>query len=119
VSAARSEPIGFVGVGNMGSAMALRTLREGGAVVAYDAFAPARQRLADAGATIADSAAAVAAQCGIVSVVVNTDQRVREALMGPDGLLAGARQATIVAIHSTIHLETLEDVAPPQPRLAQ
>ena len=111
MNAAAPRAIGFVGVGNMGSAMALRTLREGRAVVAYDAFAPARQRLADAGATIADSAAAAAAQCDVVSVVVNTDQQVRDAVTGHDGLLAGARQATILAIHSTIHLETLEEAA--------
>lgn len=111
MTAARPEPIGFVGVGNMGSAMALRTLREGGAVVAYDAIDAARKRLADAGATIADSAAAVAAQCRIVSVVVNTDQQVREALAGSDGIIAGAAKETIVAIHSTIHVETLEQIA--------
>jgi 3-hydroxyisobutyrate dehydrogenase len=43
--------------------------------------------------------------------VVNTDQQVREAFTGIDGLLAGAREATIVAIHSTIHLDTLEAAA--------
>jgi len=111
VNAARSEPIGFVGVGNMGSAMALRTLREGGAVVAYDTIDTARKGLADGGATIVDSAAAVAAQCRIVSVVVNTDQQVREALAGSDGIIAGAAKGTIVAIHSTIHVETLEQMA--------
>ena len=111
MNAARSEPIGFVGVGNMGSAMALRTLREGGAVVAYDTIDTARKGLADGGATIVDSAAAVAAQCRIVSVVGNTDQQVREALAGSDGIIAGAAKGTIVAIHSTIHVETLEQMA--------
>ncbi|HUP72028.1 MAG TPA: NAD(P)-dependent oxidoreductase [Acidimicrobiales bacterium] len=111
MNGSQPAPIGFVGVGNMGSAMALRALREGAVVVAYDATTTARQRLADAGATIADSAAAVAAQCRLVSVVVNTDQQVRDALSGSDGIIAGGGAGTIVAIHSTIHLETLEEAA--------
>ena len=109
--AANDDPIGFVGVGNMGSAMAGRVRSQGGAVVVYDPMAAARQRLADAGATIVDSAAAVARQCRIISVVVNTDRQARDALGGPDGVIAGATPGTIVAIHSTIHLETLEELA--------
>lgn len=108
MNSAFDGPIGFVGVGNMGSAMALRTVQEGAAVVAYDASDAACQRLSDAGATIVESAAVVAAQCRTVSVVVNTDQQVRDALAGDDGLIAGAAPGTIVAIHSTIHLGTLE-----------
>ncbi len=109
--ATNPDPIGFVGVGNMGGAMAGRVLSQGGAVVVYDPVAAASQRLADAGATIVDSAAAVSRQCRIISVVVNTDRQARDALAGPDGVIAGATPGTIVAIHSTIHLETLEDLA--------
>ena len=105
------DPIGFVGVGNMGSAMARRVLGQRGGVVVFDPSATARQRLADAGATIVESAAAVAERCRIISVVVNTDDQVRQALLGPGGVIAGAVGPTIVAIHSTIHLDTLEAVA--------
>jgi 3-hydroxyisobutyrate dehydrogenase len=111
VTTAEREPIGFVGVGNMGSAMARRTLQVGAGVVAYDANDDARQRLADTGATMVDSPAAVARQCRVVSVVVNTDQQVRDALSGENGITAGAAPGTIVAIHSTIHVDTLEHVA--------
>ena len=108
---APGRPIGFVGIGNMGGAMARRVLAQGGAVVAFDpAPAPCR-RLAESGATIARSPADVARSCRVVSVVVNTDDQVLEAINGPSGVVAGAPPGTIVAIHSTIHLDTLEAVA--------
>ena len=105
------EPIGFLGVGNMGSAMALRVLAQGGTVVVYDPAPATCDRLGAAGALVVDSPAAVAHRCDVISVVVNTDAHVRTALLGPEGLLAGARPGTVIGIHSTIHLETLEDVA--------
>jgi len=106
-----ADPVGFVGVGNMGGAMALRVLDQGGAVVAYDVSASARERLAAAGATIVNSPAAVAERCAAVSLVVNYDDQVLSAVLAEDGVLAGATPATVVAIHSTIHLDTLEAVA--------
>ncbi len=99
--------VGFVGVGNMGGAMALRALSQGASVVAFDLSEPARQRLAAAGAEIVDSAAEVARRCDTISVVVNYDADVIAALDGDMGLLAGVSPGAVIAIHSTIHLETL------------
>jgi 3-hydroxyisobutyrate dehydrogenase len=73
--------------------------------------ASARERLANAGAIVVDSPAEVAARCSVVSVVVNTDDHVTEAMLAPDGILAGASAGTLVAVHSTIHLETRERMA--------
>jgi 3-hydroxyisobutyrate dehydrogenase-like beta-hydroxyacid dehydrogenase len=106
-----TEPIGFIGVGNMGGAMAERVLSQGGAVVAFDASPKASERLAAAGAELVESAAAVARRCKVISVVVNYDADVLAVMDGPQGLLAGAAEGTTVAIHSTIHLGTLETVA--------
>ncbi len=38
-------------------------------------------------------------------------ERGRSAMLAEHGVLAGATPATVIAIHSTIHLETLEAVA--------
>jgi 3-hydroxyisobutyrate dehydrogenase-like beta-hydroxyacid dehydrogenase len=103
--------IGFVGIGNMGGAMAARVLATGGSVIACDRSPDACARLAAEGALIVDTPAAVAERCPVVSVVVNTDDQVSEAVLGPDGVLAAAPPGAIVAIHSTIHLDTLEAVA--------
>jgi 3-hydroxyisobutyrate dehydrogenase-like beta-hydroxyacid dehydrogenase len=43
----------------------------------------------------------------IVEVVVNTNEQLLEACLGPDGVLAGARPRSIVLIHSTVSHETL------------
>jgi 3-hydroxyisobutyrate dehydrogenase-like beta-hydroxyacid dehydrogenase len=112
-----SSPIGFVGVGNMGGAMAGRVLSQGASVVAFDTSSLALAALAAKGAVTAKSPAAVAAQCAIISVVVNSDIQVKEAMLGVEGVLAGAKPGTLIAIHSTIHLATLEAVAAEASRL--
>lgn len=104
-------PLGFVGVGNMGGAMASRALAMGEQLVVFDHAEGARERFRRAGATVVDSAGEVAAAAPVVSVVVNYDRDVIDAVLGPDGVLTGAAPGTIVAIHSTIHLDTLEEVA--------
>jgi hypothetical protein len=91
--------------------MATRVLDQGGTVVVFDRAEEPRRVLAATGATVANSASDVAARSQVVSVVVNTDARVEEVMLGPAGILAGASAESVVAIHSTIHLGTLESVA--------
>jgi 3-hydroxyisobutyrate dehydrogenase-like beta-hydroxyacid dehydrogenase len=43
----------------------------------------------------------------VVEVVVNTNEQLLAACLGPDGVLAGARVGTTVLIHSTVSQETL------------
>lgn len=104
-------PLGFVGVGNMGGSMAMRALRSGEPLAVFDLAESTRARFADAGAVVASSPAEVAALAPVVSVVVNYDRDVLAAVLGDDGVLAGAAPGTIVAIHSTVNHETLETVA--------
>jgi 3-hydroxyisobutyrate dehydrogenase-like beta-hydroxyacid dehydrogenase len=106
-----NAPLGFVGVGNMGAAMAARVLQQGGAVVAHDPSAAAARAIADLGAELAPTPAAVAERCSLVSVVVNTDDQARAAIAGSGGVLVGAAAGTVVAVHSTIHVATLEELA--------
>lgn len=105
------EPLGFVGVGNMGGAMAIRALSMGERVVVFDVSPAACDRLVAAGAAIAATPGDVARQVGVVSVVVNYDQDVIAAVLGDGGVLSGASPGTVVAIHSTVHLDTLERIA--------
>jgi 3-hydroxyisobutyrate dehydrogenase-like beta-hydroxyacid dehydrogenase len=103
--------VGFVGIGNMGGAMATRVLEQGGAAVAFDTNPTIREQFAAKGGTIVDSARAVAQNCDLISVVVNTDTQARNAILGSDGVLEGCTPGTVVAVHSTIHLETLREIA--------
>ncbi|RNL60393.1 NAD(P)-dependent oxidoreductase [Nocardioides marmoriginsengisoli] len=106
-----SQRVGFIGLGNIGKPMALRLAGWEGGLTVFD-LAP--EPLADAekaGARIAASVAGLAAECGVISVMVNTDDQVRE-VMGE--ILGAARPGTVVAVHSTISPDLpprLEDLA--------
>ena len=50
-----SEPVGFIGIGRMGGAMAERLLRAGHAVTVYDSNDSAARALQTAGAVRANS----------------------------------------------------------------
>jgi 3-hydroxyisobutyrate dehydrogenase-like beta-hydroxyacid dehydrogenase len=59
-------PIGFIGLGHMGAAMARRLLAAGHGLVVHDRQPEACQRLAEDGATVAPDARAVAAAADVV-----------------------------------------------------
>jgi 3-hydroxyisobutyrate dehydrogenase len=103
--------VGFVGIGQMGGAMAVRTAQRGRSVVAFDVDRAALAKVTGAGADAATSAADVAARSDMVSIVVNTDEQLQEAMSSPEGVLAGAHPGLVVAVHSTVHVSTLEQVA--------
>ncbi len=90
---------GFVGLGNIGKPMALRLAAWEGGLTVFDIAPEPLAELVDAGATAAASVAELAAGCGFISVMVNTDDQVRD-VMGE--ILGAARSGTVVVIHSTI-----------------
>ncbi|MCV7101963.1 NAD(P)-dependent oxidoreductase [Mycobacterium palustre] len=99
--------LGYIGLGKMGAPMAKRLVDWPGGVVVYDVRAEAMTPLAEAGATLADTVADVAA-ADLISVTVLDDTQVREVV----GELAGhAKPGTIVAIHSTISDTTAVELA--------
>lgn len=105
------ERVGMVGVGAMGSALLerLRLARE--AVWAYDVAPEACDRARALDASVAESAAAVARASTLVDVVVLNDRDVRDAVLGPGGVLEGAAPGTLVLLHSTIMPRTTREVA--------
>lgn len=102
---------GFVGLGAIGRPMARRLCGAGLPTTAFDLVAAAVDELVAAGATRADSARAVAAVSDVVGVCVRDDADVTAVVLGPDGLLAGARPGTVIAIHSTILPRTVRELA--------
>lgn len=99
--------LGYIGLGNMGAPMAKRLVDWPGGVTVFDVRAEAMTPLAEAGATLADSVADVAA-ADIVSVTVLNDEQVRTVV---GELAAHAKPGTVIAIHSTISPETAVDLA--------
>jgi putative dehydrogenase len=83
-------PVGFVGLGVMGSAMSSHLLEAGLQVIGYDVAAAARDAHAARGGIVAGSPAEVAAAAGLVVTSLPSAAALAEVLGGPDGLIAGA-----------------------------
>ena len=90
--------LGYIGLGNMGAPMAKRMIEWPGGVTVYDIRTEAMTPLAEAGASLADSIADVAA-ADLVHVTVLDDAQVRQVV---GELAAHAKPGTVIAIHSTI-----------------
>ncbi|MGO9384984.1 MAG: NAD(P)-dependent oxidoreductase [Mycobacterium sp.] len=99
--------LGYIGLGNMGAPMAKRLVDWPGGLSVYDVRAEAMTPLAEAGATLADSVADVAA-ADVISVTVLNDAQVREVV---GELAANAKPGTVIAIHSTISDTTAVELA--------
>jgi 3-hydroxyisobutyrate dehydrogenase-like beta-hydroxyacid dehydrogenase len=84
------EPLGFIGVGRMGGAMAERLLAAGHPVTVYDPDQAALRRLESAGASRAGSPAAVASAARIVFASLPTPSAVLDVVRGPNGVRHGA-----------------------------
>jgi len=92
--------IGFIGLGRMGSGMALRLCAAGVPLIVHDISADAIAALVDAGAQAAESARAVADIAEIVMVSLPMPDIVHEVLLG-SGSVAEGRAVKIVVDLST------------------
>ena len=99
--------LGYIGLGNMGAPMAKRLVDWPGGVTVFDVRAEAMTPLAEAGASLADSVADVAA-ADIISVTVLNDEQVREVA---GEMATNAKPGTVIAIHSTISPDTAVELA--------
>ncbi|MEM7139775.1 MAG: NAD(P)-binding domain-containing protein [Actinomycetota bacterium] len=104
--------IGYIGIGDMGGAMAGWLARQDEFdVQVFDLSAEAVAAVVEKGATAADSATALAAACEHISICVPNDEIVMEVVAGEDGILEACAAGTTIGIHSTVHPDTVRDVA--------
>lgn len=87
--AGSGEPIGFLGLGNMGLAMVQRLTECGIPVVAFDPVSERLQLAVAAGAAAAASAQDVASRASIVCASLPTPQAAEGAFFGPAGAAEG------------------------------
>ena len=92
--------VGWIGLGQMGLAMAACAARAGHRVVGHTRGNPAHHALVEAGGTLESDAVAVASGCEILCINVFTDAQVREVLLD-GGVLAAMRPGAILVIHTT------------------
>jgi len=99
--------LGFIGLGKMGKPIAKRLVDWPGGLTVFDVRVEAMTPFAEAGATLADSVADVAA-ADVISVTVLNDQQVRDVV---GELASHVKPGTVIAIHSTISDTTAVELA--------
>jgi L-threonate 2-dehydrogenase len=103
--------VGVVGLGLLGHAVATRLRGAGHAVVGYDIVPACVERLATIGGTAAKSAAEVAAGAEVVCTLLPSLGAVEAAILGADGVVAGARPGQPICQMSTISPTLTERLA--------
>jgi 3-hydroxyisobutyrate dehydrogenase len=97
-----TRSIGFIGLGIMGSAMALRLVRAGHRVTVYNRTASRAAPLVAAGARQAPTPRECAAGNDVIISIVTDSPDVEAVLLGPDGAAAGAPKGAVFVDMSTI-----------------
>ena len=94
--------IGFIGRGIMGKPMAKNLLKAGHEIICFDVIKANVDDVVKAGAKAAASSKAVAEQCALIVTMLPNSPHVKEVVMGPGGILEGAKAGTIVIDMSSI-----------------
>ncbi len=95
------DPVGFIGLGNMGMPMAANLLAAAHGLIVHDLREESVAHLVGRGATSARSPAAVADAASIVFVSLPTPEVVEQVVSGTRGILAGRRAEIIVDLSTT------------------
>ncbi|HEY2167575.1 MAG TPA: NAD(P)-dependent oxidoreductase [Jatrophihabitantaceae bacterium] len=106
-----TRSVGFIGLGNIGKPMARRLSDWPAGLWVCDVDPAAVAALEADGAKVAATPRDVAEHAGFISVMVRDDAQVRTVISGDDGILAGADPGTVIAVHSTIHPDTVAELA--------
>ena len=96
-----TEPVGFIGLGVMGSRMARRLVDAGVPVIVHDPNAAATAVLVAAGATSAQSSAEVADRAAIVFCSLPTPHVVQQVMLGDKGVAKGGAARIAIDLSTT------------------
>ncbi|KAB8194034.1 2-hydroxy-3-oxopropionate reductase [Nonomuraea phyllanthi] len=103
--------IAFIGLGIMGSPMAINLVKAGHTVSGYNRSPEKARPLADAGGRAAESVADAVTGAEIVALMVPDSPDVQHVLTGDDGVFAHAAPGTLVIDFSTIRPDVTRDLA--------
>jgi 3-hydroxyisobutyrate dehydrogenase-like beta-hydroxyacid dehydrogenase len=110
-----TKVIGFIGAGQLGEPMVSRLLAAGHDVLVYARRPDVRDRVLSQGAAVADSKGDLARQTDILISCLFSDAQLKEAGLGPDGLIANAKPGAVFVSHTTGTLSTLEGLRDSHP----
>lgn len=103
--------IAFIGLGIMGSPMAVHLAEAGHTVVGYNRSPERTKPLVDAGGRAASSIAEAVAEAEVVAVMVPDSPDVQDVLAGEGGVFAHARPGTLVIDFSSIRPDVTVELA--------
>ncbi len=106
-----AEQVGFIGLGIMGRGMAANLLRAGFPLAVWNRTRERTEPLAAAGAAVAASPAELAAASDIVITCVSDTPDVEAVILGPQGVIHGARPGSLVIDMSTISPQATRAIA--------
>ena len=98
----RGKAIAFIGLGQMGEAMATNIQRAGYPLVVWNRTPAKAEPLLAAGAAIADTPAAAAARADIIISSLADDASLTSVVSGPNGILKGLRPGSVHISTSTV-----------------
>ncbi len=101
----RKAALGYLGTGLMGLPMVRHLVSRGYSVTAFDIVEAKRREASNAGATVVERAADVAAGADLVLLNLPTTEAVEEAMFGSGGVAASMRPGQIVVDFSTITVD--------------
>ncbi len=104
-----TQTVGIIGAGRMGTPIIGHLVKRGFSTLAFDVSDTRRAEVEKRGAGWAE-AVALASASDVVLVCVGYDREVR-ALFADGGVLTRMKRGSIVAILSTIHPQTVKDIA--------
>ncbi|MDX6256433.1 MAG: 2-hydroxymethylglutarate dehydrogenase [Frankiales bacterium] len=105
------QPVGFVGLGTLGMAMASRLVSAGHVVFVHNRTQARSHPMAQLGAIVLDSPAEVARQSRYVFSCLSDTDAVRSVYLGPAGLLSGATPGQVFTEHGTFAPELARTLA--------
>jgi 3-hydroxyisobutyrate dehydrogenase-like beta-hydroxyacid dehydrogenase len=108
---AKAQTVGFVGAGQLGEPTVERLLDAGHSVLLYARRPELADRLGHRGAAIGATVRDVAEQSDVVVLFVFSNEQLREVALGAGGALGAMTQGSVLLVHTTASMATMEALA--------
>ena len=106
-----TKPLGFIGLGRMGSPMALNLIRAEYKLAVYDLNPKAVEDLVKAGAAKKDSVAELAGNSDTVITMLPADKEIMAVYTGTEGLLENLKEGAVCIDMTSATGQAIKDVA--------
>src|SRR5690349_12215609 len=103
--------IAFIGLGIMGSPMAVHLAKAGHQVVGYNRSPERTKALVEAGGTAADSIAKAVADADVIALMVPDSPDVQAVLTGENGVFDHAKSGALIIDFSSIRPDVTTELA--------